>query len=74
MIDGIVDHLLMKKEVLLLIVIIKICKIMNQNAKEIRSKVFLTQITKKNKIKRSKEIGIVIKIEIDVNRTKIGID
>ena len=71
MIDGIVDHLLMKKEVLLLIVIIKICKIMNQNAKEIRSKVFLTQITKKNKIKRSKEIGIVIKIEIDVNRTKI---
>lgn len=71
MIDGIVDHLLTKKEVLLLIVIIKICKIMNQNAKEIRSKVFLTQITKKNKIKRSKEIAIVIKIEIDVNRTKI---
>ena len=71
MIDGIVDHLLMKKEVLLLIVIIKICNIMNQNVKEIKSKVFLIQITKKNKIKRSKEIAIVIKIEIDLNGTKI---
>lgn len=37
MTDGIVDRLLMRKEVLRLLVIMKICKSLSQSAKEIKS-------------------------------------